>query len=113
MIKRVALLLLPALFGFFFSGFCEADVEFGPDLVITSEGLTVTQGPVLPGSLFDVSGFTVKNQGTAASGTFGSSYYLSSDPIITPSDNMLFISWRNESSLSPGESRTVGGVGCV
>ena len=66
-----------------------ASAQMGPDLTISSGALTATPSTVAQGGSVQLSAWTVRNQGSAASGFFSNGFYLSSDPVITSSDTYL------------------------
>lgn len=70
-----------------------------PDLTLTSGGLVDMF--VLPGETITISGWTVGNVGTVASGNFSNGFYLSNDAVITAGDN--YLSGNSNTSLAPGE----------
>ena len=81
----------------------------GPDLAITSGTPTATPASVAPGGTVSLSGWTVKNQGTASSGDFSNGFYLSSDAAITSADT--YLGGNSNTSLAAGASFTWGGAG--
>jgi subtilase family serine protease len=70
-----------------------------PDLTLTSGGLVDMF--VLPGETITISGWTVKNAGTVASGDFSNGFYLSNDATITSGDT--YLDGNSNPSLAPGE----------
>src|SRR5690349_9300213 len=72
------------------------------DLVISSGTLTATPSTVAPGETVTLSDWTVKNQGTAASGDFSNGFYLSSDATITTGD--IYVDGNSNTSLAAGAS---------
>jgi subtilase family serine protease len=69
-----------------------------PDLTLTSGGLVDMF--VLPGETITISGWTVRNEGTVASGDFSNGFYISNDSIITTEDTNL--TGNSNTSLAPG-----------
>jgi subtilase family serine protease len=59
------------------------------DLRITTGNPTVNPSTVAPGGTVSLSGWTVKNEGTVASGAFFNGFYLSTNQIISSSDTYL------------------------
>src|SRR5205823_6070385 len=84
-------------------------VQCGADLVVSSGSPTVTPATVLPGGTVTLSGWTVKNQGTASTGTnvFNNGFYLSTDAVITGADTLLDFNGNNP--LAAGALFTWGG----
>ena len=78
-----------------------------PDLTISSGALTATPSTVAQGGSVQLSAWTVRNQGSAASGSFSNGFYLSSDPVITSSDT--YLTGNSNNSLAPGTSFNWGG----
>ena len=78
-----------------------------PDLTITTGNPTLAPSAVVPGGSVSLSGWTVKNQGTAASGSFSNGFYLSTDPVITAGD--VYITGNSNSGLAPGAQFNWGG----
>ena len=78
-----------------------------PDLTISSGALTATPSTVAQGGSVQLSAWTVRNQGSAASGGFSNGFYLSSDPVITSSDT--YLTGNSNNSLAPGTSFNWGG----
>jgi len=78
-----------------------------PDLTITTGNPTLAPSTVVPGGSVSLSGWTVKNQGTAASGSFSNGFYLSTDPVITAGD--VYITGNSNSGLAPGAQFNWGG----
>lgn len=78
------------------------------DLVISAPAtLTVTPSTIHSGGNVSLSGFTITNQGTAAtSATFNVGYYLSTDATITTSDTPLLLNVTT-AQLAAGASTTI------
>lgn len=79
----------------------------GPDLIITTGSPTPTPSTVAPGGTVTLSAWTVKNQGTVASGGFSNRFYLSADSVITTADT--FLDGNSNASLAAGASFAWGG----
>jgi CARDB len=78
-----------------------------PDLVISTGSPAVRPSTTYPGGSVTLSGWTVKNQGNAASGDIYNGFYLSQDSIITASDT--YLDGNQNTSLGPGEAFNWGG----
>jgi hypothetical protein len=63
----------------------------------------------MPGGTVSLSGWTVKNQGTAASGDFSNGFYLSSNAVISSTDT--YLTGNANTSLAAGASFAWGGPG--
>jgi len=68
-----------------------------PDLRITTGNPTLHPLTVVAGGNVTLSDWTIKNEGTAASGKFSNGFYLSNNQIITSSDTFL-----TDNYISPG-----------
>lgn len=79
----------------------------GPYLAITSGTLTATPSTVVAGGKVTLSPWTVKNEGTAASGGFSNGFYLSTDSTIDTGDT--YLDGNSNTSLAPGTSFAWGG----
>src|SRR5207253_11300044 len=78
------------------------------DLVISTGSPTVTPATVAPGGSVSLSGWTVKNQGTASTGAgFNNGFYLSTDSVITAADT--YITGNSNAALAAGEAFVWGG----
>jgi subtilase family serine protease len=77
------------------------------DLVITTGSPTATPSTVAAGGSVSLSAWTVKNQGTAGSGSFSNGFYLSTDSVITPSDT--YLDGNSNTNLAPGAQFNWGG----
>lgn len=64
-------------------------VATGPDLIISSGAPAASPSSVTPGGTVTLSAWTIKNQGSRASGGFSNRFYLSTDPVITTADTLL------------------------
>lgn len=79
-----------------------------PDLTITTGTPTATPSDVAAGGHVTLSGWTVKNVGSLASGGFSSGFYLSTNSVITSSDKYLTGN-SNSSGLDGGAQFNWGG----
>jgi len=79
-----------------------------PDLRITTGNPTVNPSTVAAGGKVSLSGWTVKNEGTAASGAFSNGFYLSTNQVISSSDT--YLDGNSNVSLAPGAQHSWGGV---
>ena len=77
------------------------------DLIVSSGTPTVTPTELEPGQSFAVSAWSVRNQGGTASGQFRNGFYLSTDAIITATDQ--YLGGNANSGLDPGASWNWGG----
>lgn len=77
-----------------------------PDLVILPGGAGVSMPMVKAGETVTLSGWTVKNDGTAASGSFKNGFYISDNPVITAGSR--YLTGNSNLSLAPGEQYTWG-----
>ena len=75
--------------GAIMSNAAEGVIGLLPDLEMTSGTPTVTPPTIPAGSTVTMSSFTVRNSGNGAAGTFQTAYYLSTDSIITSTDQFL------------------------
>jgi len=75
-----------------------------PDLTLTGGGLVDMF--VEPGETITISGWTVRNAGTVASGGFNNGFYLSNDAVITVADT--YLDGNANASLAAGEQFTWG-----
>jgi hypothetical protein len=78
-----------------------------PDLVITTGSPTVNPLAVAAGGNIKLSAWTVKNQGTAGSGSFSNGFYLSTNSTITADDT--YITGNSNTNLAPGAQFNWGG----
>jgi plastocyanin len=78
-----------------------------PDLVISSGSPTATPSTVVRGSTTQLSAWTVRNQGDAASGGFSNGFYLSTNATITANDT--YLTGNSNASLAAGEQHNWGG----
>jgi subtilase family serine protease len=78
------------------------------DLRITTGNLAVYPSTVAQGGTVHLSDWTVKNEGTAASGAFSNGFYLSKNQVISSSDT--YLTGNSNSSLSAGAQHSWGGV---
>jgi len=80
----------------------------GPDLVVSGWGVPpVTPTGVPPQGAVSLAGFTVTNQGTAASNPYNIGFYLSSDTTITSGDLLLSGYSVSAAALGAGASVTI------
>ncbi len=77
------------------------------DLVIITGSPTVTPSTVAAGGTVSLSAWTVKNQGTAGSGSFSNGFYLSNDSVITAGDT--YLTGNSNTNLAPGAQFNWGG----
>ncbi len=78
-----------------------------PDLTITTGSPTATPSNVAAGGHVTLSGYTIKNIGSLAAGSFSNGFYLSTNSVITSSDKLL--DYNSNSGLAAGAEFNWGG----